>query len=169
MREDIVIRSVENDQDIDNVAILANQIWTEHYVPIIGEEQVDYMLYKFQSAETVTEQIQEGYKYHLLTTGDLISNIGYFSYRLESESLFLSKLYVLKPYRKLGLARKSLLFLEDTAREAGLFAITLTVNKENVGSIKAYERLGFDNIDSVVMDIGNGFVMDDYVLRKSIG
>jgi len=118
MREDIVIRSVENDQDIDNVAILANQIWTEHYVPIIGEEQVDYMLYKFQSAETVT---------------------------------------------------KSLLFLEDTAREAGLFAITLTVNKENVGSIKAYERLGFDNIDSVVMDIGNGFVMDDYVLRKSIG
>ena len=59
-------------------------------------------------------------------------------------------------------------FIISKAREVGSNAITLTVNKNNINSIKAYEKLGFKNTGSVVADIGAGFVMDDYTMRLEI-
>jgi len=47
----------------------------------------------------------------------------------------------------------------------GLSRIQLTVNKGNSGSISVYEHWGFVTVDSVVTDIGCGFVMDDYVME----
>jgi RimJ/RimL family protein N-acetyltransferase len=46
--------------------------------------------------------------------------------------------------------------------------IALTVNKNNVNSIKAYEKMGFKNVGSVVQDIGSGYVMDDYKMEKTL-
>lgn len=45
----------------------------------------------------------------------------------------------------------------------------LTVNKNNVKAIRAYEKTGFKNIGSLVQDIGNGFVMDDYKMEQTVG
>jgi ribosomal protein S18 acetylase RimI-like enzyme len=44
----------------------------------------------------------------------------------------------------------------------------LTVNKNNVNAIKAYEKMGFRNVGSLVQDIGDGFVMDDYAMEKTV-
>jgi RimJ/RimL family protein N-acetyltransferase len=60
-------------------------------------------------------------------------------------------------------------FLENKRVEIACKSIDLTVNKYNTNSIKAYEKMGFEKIDSVVMDIGNGYVMDDYVMKKEVG
>ena len=59
-----------------------------------------------------------------------------------------------------------MLFLEEKRVGINCKSISLTVNKYNTDSIKAYEKMGFEKIDSVVMDIGNGYVMDDYVMKK---
>ncbi len=46
------------------VESLAYSIWREHYTPIIGRHQVEYMLEKFQSKEALLNQIEkEGYIY----------------------------------------------------------------------------------------------------------
>ena len=42
------------------------------------------------------------------------------------------------------------------------------VNKNNKDAIEKYIHLGFKQIDFVVPDIGNGYVMDDYVMEKII-
>ena len=47
--------------------------------------------------------------------------------------------------------------------------IRLTVNKYNQYTIDAYNKWGFKTVDSVVTDIGNGFVMDDYIMEYEIG
>ena len=44
-----------------------------------------------------------------------------------------------------------------------LSKITLTVNKYNLPAICIYEKVGFNRVDSIETDIGNGYVMDDYV------
>lgn len=156
----------ENKQHFKTIAKLAEIIWTEHYTPIIGEAQVSYMLEKYQTATVIEEQVENGVLYYIILLKDEPS--GYFSVSKQGDSLFLSKLYVLKSARKNGLGKRAVSFMEGLAKEFGLHKIRLTVNKYNTNSIKAYERMGFKNVDAIVQDIGNGFVMDDYVLEKEV-
>ena len=162
----IEILSVNTQMECETTAQLARQIWTQHYIPIIGEAQVEYMLDKYQSKEAIQNQIDTGSRYYLIDYDE--QNAGYFSFTQHDDHLFLSKLYVLDSFRGIGLGKKSMAFIENEAHKSSCGKIRLTVNKHNHNSIKAYEKLGFKKIDSVVQDIGNGFVMDDYVLEKWI-
>jgi RimJ/RimL family protein N-acetyltransferase len=53
-------------------------------------------------------------------------------------------------------------------RAAGAHRLILYVNKRNAKAIAAYQRNGFVIAESVVTDIGGGFVMDDYVMAKNL-
>ena len=67
-----------------------------------------------------------------------------------------------------GIARKTIDFIKTIALERNLGRITLTVNKNNIGPIAAYEKLGFVNTGPVVQDIGGGFIMDDYKMELKL-
>jgi len=67
-----------------------------------------------------------------------------------------------------GLGKKAIQFIERLAKEKGVRKIALTVNKNNRDAIKAYERLGFKNLGSLIQEIGNGFIMDDYKMEKTL-
>jgi RimJ/RimL family protein N-acetyltransferase len=160
----MTIEKVSTESQIETVARLAHEIWNQHFIPIIGKAQVDYMLEKFQSKKAISEQIENGYSYYLLKVDD--DYAGYTGVCPREDQLFLSKLYIRISQRGKGLGRKAIEFLEELAEENGLNKITLTVNKYNANSIRAYEKFGFANISSIVQDIGNGFVMDDYKMEK---
>jgi len=163
----IVIKRVQSPQSIQIVADLALTIWNEHYVPIIGQEQVDYMINSFQSTEAIEKQINnEGYEYYFID--HLSKPSGYISIKLIGDALFLSKFYVVKEKRETGLGKEGLKFIINRAKELSANAITLTVNKYNINSIKAYEKMGFKNTGSIVSDIGAGFVMDDYTMSYEL-
>ncbi len=148
------------------IARLAAVIWHEHYIPIIGKLQVDYMLDKYQSATAIEKQVAMGYEYYIMTFEK--TPVGYISIKKEAESLFLSKIYVLSSYRGKKIGKTAMNFIEKKAKDYQLKNIRLTVNIHNTNSIKAYETLGFVNIGALVTDIGNGFVMDDYQMLKPI-
>ena len=80
---------VLTEDQADIVETLAIEIWNEHYIPIIGKQQVDYMLAKFQSKEAMKEQIKKGYSYFLVEEEG--RNIGYIGIELKIDELFLSK------------------------------------------------------------------------------
>ncbi|HUO58751.1 MAG TPA: GNAT family N-acetyltransferase [bacterium] len=147
-------------EDFKLIEALAGPIWRGHYTPIIGAGQVEYMLQQRQTAKAVEEQIRHGDFYYLIQTPEGEKS-GYLSVSFRPDELFLSKLYLLKSHRGQGLARKALGFIEDLARSKGLKRITLTVHKQNP-SVKIYQALGFRILESVITDIGGGYVMDDY-------
>lgn len=154
-------------EQIIKIAELANVIWKEHYEPILGRKQVEYMLEHFQSVAPITEQINtDGYQYYILTCygGDA----GYLSIHKEEEALFLSKFYIAKKFRGRGYAHRVISFLEDYCYGNRLNKIRLTVNKYNDSSIAIYESLGFIKSGTQVTDIGEGYVMDDYVMEKRL-
>lgn len=151
------------EEDLTAIANLADIIWREHYTPIIGPEQVEYMLHKFQSVEAMSQQLSEGVSYYSLWLDDLL--IGYLSFYTKGDVLFLSKIYVLSQLRGQGIGQQAMEFVKQQAQSKGLDRIQLTVNKYNTGSITAYERMGYKKTEEVVMDIGGGFVMDDYVME----
>ncbi|MEN8797925.1 MAG: GNAT family N-acetyltransferase [Flavobacteriaceae bacterium] len=165
MEREKEIRAVTGTDDIALVVALADSIWREHYTPIIGRDQVDYMLLNFQSAEAIKSQIDEGASYYLLLHNN--SPAGYFSFYLKESELFLSKIYLRKSLRGKGLGGKMLDFIQDEAANNGLKQISLTVNKNNTKTIAAYSKLGFRKVKPLVIDIGNGFVMDDFLMEKS--
>jgi len=161
------IIAVGSANEIDRVVRLGSRIWNEYYVPLIGQSQVDYMLNKFQSAPALEEQMRRGYEYFLVQTPPGEGDCGYFGVQAEpaSQSLFLSKFYLDKAARGRGLGRLLMSYIEGLARERGLKRLWLTVNKGNP-AVKVYLRLGFAIAEAVVMDIGAGYVMDDYRMEK---
>ncbi|KGJ99213.1 GNAT family N-acetyltransferase [Thalassotalea sp. ND16A] len=154
-------------QDIDQVVDIARIIWTEHYTPIIGIEQVEYMLSNFQSAETITEQISTGsYQYYLIKNSSEV--VGYIGLQLKAEEVFLSKIYVLTSQRGTGIGKLSMQFIKALATKYNLPKISLTVNKYNSDSIAAYYKFGFIKTAEVCTDIGQGYVMDDIVMVLTV-
>jgi GNAT superfamily N-acetyltransferase len=166
MSQVIQFVAVTTPQQIDAVAGLAREIWYEYYVALIGRAQVDYMVDRFQSSEAVAGQLREGYEYFLIQRDG--QDIGYCAVQpMPDGSLFLSKLYLLRDARGGGTGRVCMEFIEQLARRRGLNLLWLTVNKGNP-AVNAYERLGFRIAADVVMDIGGGFVMDDYRMEKPL-
>ncbi|AIQ47145.1 GNAT family acetyltransferase [Paenibacillus sp. FSL R7-0273] len=163
----LMFTRVETVEETAEVARLAAEIWREYYVSIITMEQIDYMIGRFQSVQAITEQIhQQGYGYYLVHNRD--SAVGYFSARQEEGKLFLSKFYIGKEYRGRGYASQAMGFLEQLCQDHSLSHIWLTVNRHNSSSIAVYEKKGFRTVREQVSDIGNGFVMDDFVMEKEI-
>lgn len=162
----LTLEPVKAPEQIDAVAQLAGQIWREHYSAILDAGQIDYMLEQFQSREAVARQLEEGYRYDLFRVGEALA--GYLSIKPEGERLFLSKLYVAKDYRRGGVADQALDYLCGLCRREGHKAIYLTVNRHNAGSIAAYVRMGFYKVKERTVDIGNGYVMDDFVMERKV-
>lgn len=158
---------VSDQNSIKVVAQLAEEIWHQHFTPIIGKDQVVYMVDKFQSGPAITQQIEDGYEYYIIESDN--KPAGYFAIQLrENGNLFLSKIYIKSSLRGKGIGRQAIEEIIKKGHELYANKISLTVNKYNTDSIQAYLKIGFKNVDSVVADIGNGFVMDDYILEKQI-
>ncbi|HNX82784.1 MAG TPA: GNAT family N-acetyltransferase [Candidatus Omnitrophota bacterium] len=167
---DIEFEKVCGESLCHSAALLAKEIWTEYYIPIIGQPQVEYMIQKFQSKDAILRQInEEGYLYYLIkdATGGYLGYFGVIP-RKDCGEMFLSKLYIKLHERKKGYGKAAMCFIEALSKAEGLGKIVLTVNKNNLSSIKAYLKLGFEKTESIVADIGGGFCMDDFRMVKTL-
>ena len=155
-------------EHLPEISALAAVIWHAHYPGIIPLEQVDYMLARMYDVEVMRKEMDSGIVYdRLLVTGELT---GFASYGPNSNSgeLKLHKLYVHPERQRQGLGTLLLNHVEATARQRAFTHLVLAVNKRNQQAIAAYLKHGFTVRESVVVDIGGGFVMDDYVMEKAL-
>jgi len=164
----LLLTPVQTTEQIQEAANLAETIWTEHYTSLIGSAQVAYMIEKFQSVPAITDQIKQGYRYYLMKCDGI--SVGYTAILSQpmEKSLFLSKIYVEKSCRGRHSTSQTVAFLKEICRKEGLKKIWLTVNKGNHSSIAVYEHLGFSKVRAAVTDIGEGYVMDDYIMEATI-
>ena len=162
------ILGITTQPELKRLAVLAAKIWSEHYTPIIGAEQVRYMIERFQSEAVMQRQIEEE-NYHYFVAENGSEYYAYCALQGESEkSLFLSKLYVEKTFRGKGHGKILLLDSLERMNPAPETVVWLTVNKNNADSIAAYKRMGFTVVEELLTDIGNGFFMDDYRMQATI-
>ena len=163
-----MIRKVLEDDDILIVAKLANTIWNSHYTPIIGQKQVDYMVNKFQSFDAIKSQIKNGYCYYLISNSK--NAIGYLCLLPDPDSnkIMISKIYVDKSENGNGYGTQLINLTKTIAKEKNINTIWLTVNKHNTNSINWYQKLGFNITKKIIMDIGEGYFMDDFVMELNL-
>lgn len=153
---------------IETTAQLAHKIWNQHYVPIIGQAQVDYMLDKFQNTKAISNQINNGYDYYIISHQN--KPCGYLALvpNTKEKKLMISKIYVDSDFRGLGLGSKLIDFTIETAKQGAFESIWLTVNKNNSKTIEWYKSKEFAIKEKLEMDIGNGFIMDDYLMEMPL-
>jgi GNAT superfamily N-acetyltransferase len=155
--------------DLPVVRRLAHTIWHRHYPGIITVAQIDYMLARGYAEDALAKFLSTPGA-GLLLAKDGGATVGFAAYLPADEpaTMKLDKLYVLQERHGHGLGRQLIDAVAAAAREQRCTTLVLNVNKKNAGAIRAYERCGFTVREAVVVDIGAGHVMDDYVMARSL-
>lgn len=148
--------------DLNTVAMMAAEIWNTHYVPMVGQKQVDYMLGKFYNHQSLVEQIQKGHRFYLVKQSDRL--IGFLSVSTTNDAdYFLHKLYIYSDRSNAGAGTDT---LNELVKLIGPKTLTLTVNRQNFKSINFYFKNGFKIKSVEDFDIGDGYEMNDFVMER---
>jgi ribosomal protein S18 acetylase RimI-like enzyme len=153
------------EKDIEIIQQLADKIWRKHYPSIITIEQIDYMLNAMYSAESLTEQMNNGHQFIILQIDK--QPVGFVSVSKKTErNYFINKLYVDTTQHRKGLGKLLLDKIELDYNDAVSFS--LTVNRQNFKAINFYFKNGFVINEVADFNIGNGFIMNDFVMKKEL-
>jgi ribosomal protein S18 acetylase RimI-like enzyme len=153
--------------DIPLLRDLAQRIWRECYPGIITMEQIEFMLGWMYSEEEIRRQIRAGVTWEIVEHEG--GAIGFLSFSLEGDGrVKLHKMYLLPARQRGGLGQQLLAHVCERAAALGAREVWMQVNKRNERAIGAYLRAGFRIAEEATFDIGNGFVMDDYLMAKAL-
>lgn len=145
---------------------LSYKIWPVVYDYMISPKQIDYMLQQMYSIESLTEQFNQGHRFYIAYAGE--SPIGFASWNaIDKSKAKLQKLYVMAEWHGHKVGYRLLQHIEQLIKSEGYSELLLNVNRNNK-SIAFYERYGFIKTETVDLDIGNGFFMNDYVMMKKL-
>jgi diamine N-acetyltransferase len=168
VQTDIVIAAARV-EDIPEVQRLANDVWRRHYPGIISDAQIDYMLATGYSVAALEKFfILPGAGLALARTHARAVGLAAWYPLREPREMKLDKLYVLPEHQHAGIGRALIEHVAARARASHLRAVTLNVNRRNVTAIAAYERCSFRIRARGDFPIGNGFVMEDYVMVRDL-
>jgi GNAT superfamily N-acetyltransferase len=175
---DATVRPIDAEQ-LHVVQELAHAIWPRVYTGIISDAQIDYMLRQRYDLDVLRADHAQGVRYALICLGEDVSlgelrslpdYVGYIAFepRPSEDEAFLHKLYLLPEAAGRGIGATALNWVSEQATALGLKRQRLFVNKHNVQAVRAYLRQGFVFEQDVITDIGDGFVMDDFVMVKHL-
>lgn len=160
---------VASHADLPLVQDLARRIWRVHYPGIISLGQIEYMLsYGYSDDSLRTFLASPGAGLALARVDGVPVGFAAWMRSAEPGTTKLDKLYVLQEAQRTGLGRRLIAHVEAAARADDSAAIVLNVNKRNATAIAAYAKCGFLVSCGIVVDIGNGFVMDDFIMTKAL-
>ena len=158
------------EKDIPLIRDLAKRSWENAYAEILSTEQMEYMLNTMYSEDEISAHLKSP-NYHYFLVFDENSNVfdGFLGYEnhYENQTTKLHRIYLVPESKGKGLGKKTLEFLNEKTLESGDNRIILNVNKHNSAK-KFYEAQGYKVYDEGVFDIGNGYVMDDFLMEKII-
>lgn len=160
-----LIKAIE--ENIPLIQDLARRSWEKAYAEILSGEQMEYMLSEMYSKTEIESQFQNpNYHYYLILGENDESYEGFIGYEhhYEEKTTKLHRIYLVPESKGKGFGKEALLFLNEKVAENGNDRIILNVNKYNAAR-KFYESQGYRVYDEGVFDIGNGFVMDDYLME----
>lgn len=149
--------------DIPTIQQIAEETWRPTYGHILTEEQSLYMLDMMYADEVLRKQIEGKVAFFIVEESG--GAVGYFAIEpLEEKHAKLHKIYLSPSKKSPGTGSAIIHFLKNWGLERGIETIELNVNKYN-SAVTFYEKMGFERLREMVLDIGQGYVMDDYVMQ----
>ena len=152
-------------REAETLSALAAEIWRAHYPGIISVAQIEFMLGQRYNLQLLREELtRTDLWWDVLLVNGVMS--GYASYYLTEapREMKLDKLYFKPAVQRQGLGRKLTQHVMERSRQQGCNWLTLAVNRNNHTAIAAYRKWGFQVTATSLREIGDGFVMDDYLM-----
>ena len=156
-------------QHIPVIKRLADYLWPKAFASILSAEQIGYMMEMMYSHDSLEKQMEQGHQYAIVREDDV--DIGYVSYEIshnKSDRTKIHKLYISPEYQRHGIGKLMVDYVAQKGIEAENNALFLNVNKYNNGAIDFYKKHRFILIKEEQIDIGNGFIMDDFVFELAL-
>ena len=154
-----------NKDQLSIVSDLAYSIWPATYGEILSKAQLDYMLANFYAITNLENQMDAGQVFELIFEDNNV--IGFVSYEFnckKTKLLKIHKIYLLPEKQGKGFGKFMIDKIVRIAKSNDQKGVFLNVNKYNKAKF-FYEKAGFVVSKEEVIDIGNGYVMDDYVME----
>ena len=156
--------------DIPVIRRIAYQTWPKTFGAILSGEQIAYMLDWMYAAPALEAQMTTGgHQFFLAMDGD--EAVGFVSCQpdyKDKPTIKVHKLYILPDQQGKGVGRVLLEKVADVAEKYGNTTMSLNVNRYNK-ALAFYEKIGFTVAGQENIDIGNGFLMEDYIMEKPLG
>ncbi|MBZ4044638.1 GNAT family N-acetyltransferase [Flavobacterium hibisci] len=165
-----MIRIIETSiEDIAKIQNIVHTTWPITYGQILKKEQLDYMLDLIYSDEALTNEIEKKEQLFYLISEDetTLGFIGIEHHYKNEPITRIHKIYLLPETQGKGIGKKVIEQIEKFALENNSSALSLNVNRFN-SALNFYIKIGFEIIDEVNIDIGNGYLMEDYVMEKKL-
>jgi diamine N-acetyltransferase len=161
--------SIATKDQLEIVRNLAYKIWPHAYGKILAKEQLDYMLDKFYSIDSLQSLHQDNNQVFILVHENE-TYYGFAAYELNynnSQKTKIHKIYVLPETQGKGIGKKLMDYIQNIAIANQNTALILNVNRYNAAR-NFYEKYGFVITEIVDIEIGRGHLMEDYVMEKII-
>lgn len=155
--------------DIKIIQDITYKTWPITYGEILTEEQLKYMLDLFYSDEALTAQLdkKEQLFYLISDENSVLGFIG-IEHNYKKEAITkIHKIYLLPETQGQGIGKSVMESIGNFALEHNSASLYLNVNRFNK-ALHFYEKTGFKIIDEVNIEIGNGYLMEDYVMEKRL-
>ncbi len=153
--------------DIPIIKAIAEKAWRPTYDHILTEQQTIYMLDLMYNSLTLENQIKDNIAFFMVDLDR--ETVGYFALETINDQIVkLHKLYLDPTQKQKGLGSKIIQYIKDWTFENQRERIILNVNKNN-SAVHFYQKMGFTIIEELILDIGEGYVMDDYVMQLNLG
>lgn len=153
--------------EVPAIASLAREIWQASYPEIITQAQIDFMLEQRYGHERLYDDLEDAHKWLDQAFFDG-RRVGFAFSELRGDEFKLDKLYIHPDVQRRGVGGQMIEHVAARARRLGHDCVILQVNKRNVKAINSYMKYGFVVRETMVDDIGSGYVMDDFVMEKKL-
>jgi len=162
-----MIREIRADE-VEIIRSLAHKIWPITFKEILSSAQIEYMLDWMYSKEKLVQQMNAGHQFFVFELeNEPIGFLGVEKKYLGTNSLRIHKIYVLPEIHGKGIGKKLIDFAEKLAVKNNCSTLNLNVNRFN-NAVDFYKRLGFEVVKTEDIEIGNGYLMEDYVMEKDL-
>ena len=161
-----MIRELNSDE-LFIIEDLAKVIWPVSFKEMISEQQIDYMLNWMYKPQKLKENHTNGHHFLIYTEGD--EALGFVSYEIKEKksTIRIHKLYVHHESQKKGIGKRLLEHVKKIGLNEKMTHLDLFVNRTNP-AVGFYKLKGFYIDQEIDLDIGNGYFMNDYLMKKKI-
>lgn len=156
-------------EDVPIIREIAQITWYPTFKDILTEKQIEYMLEMMYSEEALQEQI-EVKKHQFFLAKENEKTVGYLSVEVNYNHepiTKIHKIYILPELQGKGIGKLLMQKAEQVALEHQNSILSLNVNRFNK-ALKFYETVGFSITKTEDIDIGNGYLMEDFVMEKNL-
>lgn len=156
-------------KEFKTIREIAYVTWPVVYGKILSKAQLDFMLENFYSDATLTDNlVNKGHRFILVNENDDCLGFASYEHHYKGENLTrLHKIYLLPETQGKGMGKLLIDTIVALAKENQSEAISLNVNRFNNAYI-FYLKMGFEVVAEEDLEIGNGYLMEDYKMEKKI-